>query len=160
MKHLAIVLSCCAALTTPLSAQTFAGAYVECLPTSAPHCTGGAFYASQINAANKIDSFSQLDFSLAHSASGPRYSVVTNTRTGLSTELKVMGTASLWAFGSAGAATSGTSSSGSFGGGGFLVLPSKRWPGWALLPGIQVITSGVGGTTRMFFIAIGKDMPK
>lgn len=145
-------------LASACYAQTFYGGYVSGAPSTTPKPSGGAFVAVQASSAAEVYSFNQFDVTMAKRGAWCAQSecLVNSERSGIATEMKDLGIGKLWAFGTAGAASNGSSTTGAFAGGGFITIEIKK-SGWYIIPGIQVLqAAAAGGTTRIAFLAIGR----
>lgn len=120
--------------------QSFYAAGISLLPQSSPKPTGWAAAIVTVNANQKVYSISEVDFTVVKN--GALYNVQTAARTGIATWLRAFGPVNLYGLADAGAATSGTTSSGAFAGGGMLVFPINKQIGGTV--GARVLKTNLG----------------
>lgn len=140
-------------LSLAAQAQSFYAIGASMLPQSSPKTTGWAAVAVEASKTTQIWSISGMDFISVGKT------IQTSAWTGIATPLRTFGTATLYALGAGGAATTGTNSGGAFTGGALLYIPIPNSAvafvlGYAIektsiSPSAQLIKLGIGwGSTK------------
>lgn len=129
--------------------STFYGAGIVGQAQTSPRPSGFFIVATELSKSAQIWSFSESDFLVV----GRK--IQTSTRTGIATPLRKIASATLFAIGDGGVATTGTATSGAYAGGAILSIPLPKQ--LFIFPGFRYIHSGAGGTQVTIGFGIGRE---